>query len=123
MSLERAIELSELWVGEMRGLRVSGRGILLVRLDDGVYAYADRCAHLGVELSKGVLDASVITCSAHHYCYDARTGAGINPRSVCLTAFPLRIRDGVVYVDVGVDVGEHGGMREVPQPVAGGSSE
>ena len=53
MSLERAIELSELWIGEMRGLRVSGRGVLLVRLDDGVYAYADKCAHLGVELSKG----------------------------------------------------------------------
>ena len=123
MSLERAIELSELWIGEMRGLRVSGRGVLLVRLDDGVYAYADKCAHLGVELSKGALDASVITCSAHHYCYDARTGAGINPRSVCLTSFPLRIRDGVVYVDVGSDDGEQRGACEVPQPVVGGPRE
>jgi toluene monooxygenase system ferredoxin subunit len=99
MALERVASLDELWVGEMRGCSVAGKPVLLVRLDDGVWAYADRCAHLGVALSRGSLQAGVITCSAHHYSYDARTGAGINPRTVCLKALPLQVRDGALYVD------------------------
>ena len=60
---------------------------------------ADRCAHLGVALSTGSLAAGVITCPAHHYCYDARTGAGINPSTVRLRRLPVQICDGVLYVD------------------------
>jgi toluene monooxygenase system ferredoxin subunit len=99
VALERVTELADLWVGEMRGCRVSGQPVLLVRLEDGVWAFADRCAHLGVALSGGSLDAGVITCPAHHYCYDARTGAGINPNTVRLRRLPVQIRDGVLYVD------------------------
>jgi toluene monooxygenase system ferredoxin subunit len=72
----------------------------VVRLADEVHAYLDRCAHLGVALSEGTLEGGVLTCSAHHWQYDAATGRGINPDTACLVRFPVTITDGDVYVEV-----------------------
>lgn len=90
----------ELWDGEMRGCTVRGAKVLLVKLDGAVHAYPDRCVHLGVALSEGTLEDGVITCSAHHYQYDARTGQGVNPRAVCLKRLPVRVEGGEIEVDV-----------------------
>lgn len=100
MAFTRVAALDELWDGEMIARPVGRRRVLLVRLGDQVSAFEDRCAHLGVPLSQGRLDGAVLTCSAHHYQYDARTGCGINPRSVCLVRFPVRVEDGAILVEV-----------------------
>lgn len=100
MTLCRAVPADELWIGEMRGLSLNGRRVLLLRTEDGYRAFEDRCAHLGVRLSEGTLAGCVLTCRAHHYQYDARTGHGINPKIVRLPRFPVEVRDGAVLVDV-----------------------
>ena len=97
----RAASLDDLWDGEMRGYVVAGTRVLLVRLDGAVCAYEDRCAHLGVPLSEGTLHEGVITCRAHQYEYDARTGAGINPRNVCLKRIVCDVQGGEVFVCAG----------------------
>jgi toluene monooxygenase system ferredoxin subunit len=96
----RIAEAEDLWDGDLVGRHVDRTPVLLIKLDGAVYAYEDRCAHLGVPLSEGRLDGGVLTCPAHHYEYDARTGAGVRPVTVCLRAYPLRIEDGSVWVDV-----------------------
>jgi toluene monooxygenase system ferredoxin subunit len=101
MTFSAVLPESELWVGEMRGLVVNGRRLLLVRTADAVCAYEDRCAHLGLPLSSGKLENGVITCSAHHYAYDARTGRGINPENVALKVLPVCVRDQDIHVDLG----------------------
>jgi toluene monooxygenase system ferredoxin subunit len=93
--------IDELWDGEMQGHRVDGHKILLLKLDGRVCAYADRCAHLGIALSEGQLVGGEIVCHAHHYRYDARTGCGINPKSVSLHALPVVIEDGIIAVELG----------------------
>jgi toluene monooxygenase system ferredoxin subunit len=98
-AFERAALVDELWDGEMAARTVGGRKVLLVRLGDAIRAYEDRCVHLGVALSEGQLDDRVITCSAHHYQYDALTGQGVNPRAACLTRFPVRVEGGAIWVD------------------------
>ncbi|HEY3493539.1 MAG TPA: Rieske (2Fe-2S) protein, partial [Polyangiaceae bacterium] len=67
MSFHALLPEDELWTGEMRGFVVAGRRVLVLRTEGGVFAYEDRCAHLGVPLSQGTLKGSVLTCSAHHY--------------------------------------------------------
>jgi toluene monooxygenase system ferredoxin subunit len=91
---------NELWIGEMRGLVVAGRRVLLLRTERAICAYEDRCAHLGVPLSDGKLEKGVITCRVHHYEYDAETGQGINPENVALRVLPVC----VVGTDIAVDV-------------------
>lgn len=100
MAFERVLPEDELWVGEMRGLSVRSRRVLLVRTEDGVHAYEDRCAHLGVPLSLGKLEAGIITCAAHHYQYAACSGHGVNPERVRLCPYAVRVSDGVIAVDV-----------------------
>ena len=103
MTFQPASTLTELWKGEMRGVVVEGRRVLLVHTDDGVRAYADRCAHLGVPLSEGRLEGCTLVCSAHEWCYDVRTGMGINPDGACLKAYPVHIEGDAVLVDVSND--------------------
>jgi toluene monooxygenase system ferredoxin subunit len=92
----------DLWNGELMAASVDGMPVLVLRIDDAVHAYEDRCAHLGVALSKGMLDGRVLTCSAHHWQYDATTGRGVNPTSACLSRFATKVEGGVIYVDVQV---------------------
>ena len=97
---ERAMERERLWAGEMVAVTVGGRRVLLVDVDGEVAAYPDRCCHQGVPLSQGKLKGGVITCSAHGWEYDARTGQGRNPRGVRLACLAVEIRDGEIWVDV-----------------------
>lgn len=100
MGFLRALATDELWLGEMRGLLLDGRRVLLVRTEQGVRAYEDRCAHLGIPLSSGTFEGGRITCRAHHFQYDASTGLGVKPESVRLVAFPVRIEGDGIFVDV-----------------------
>lgn len=100
MTFREVMKLSELWTGELRTIEIDGARVLLLRTDDGVFAYEDRCPHLGVPLSKGSLDGCTLTCNAHQYQYDARTGQGINPKNLRLAAYPVRCEREAIWVDV-----------------------
>lgn len=100
MPRERVAALADLWDGEMRGVRVAGKCVLLVRLGNEVRAYADRCPHLGMRLSEGELQDGVLTCRAHQYQFDVATGAGTNPRNVRLRPYPVSLVDGDITVEI-----------------------
>jgi len=100
MAFHRVIAVADLWNGDLVAADVGGTHVLLVKIDDVVHAYANRCAHLGVALSEGSLAGRVLTCSAHHWQYDVVTGRGVNPDSACLSRFPVKIEGGAVFVEV-----------------------
>lgn len=100
MSFVEALRESELWIGELRQVRVHGGRVLLVRTDAGIFAYEDRCPHLGLPLSEGQLDGHTLTCAAHQFQFDAATGEGINPRCLRLRGYPVECRAGVICVDL-----------------------
>src|SRR5260370_20116259 len=86
-----ALDRDQLWSGEMISVEVGGLAVLLVAVDDQVFAYEDRCCHQQVKLSAGKLDGSVLTCSAHEWGYAVCTGRGLNPHNVRLRALPVRV--------------------------------
>jgi toluene monooxygenase system ferredoxin subunit len=100
MSFLDALEASELWVGELRQVRLPCGRVLLLRTDAGVFAYEDRCPHLGLPLSAGTLEGDTLTCSAHQFQFDATTGQGKNPSCLRLRAYPVECKAGVIRVDV-----------------------
>jgi len=95
----RVASLAELWDGDMRRCDVDGRGVVLVKLDGRVHAFDDRCPHLGMPLSAGTLEGGILTCAAHHYEFDARTGAGVNPARARLCPYAVTIDGDDVSVD------------------------
>jgi len=91
---------AELWVGEMRSVDLRGEPLLVVRGEQGVCVFRDRCPHQGYPLSAGVLQDGVITCRLHRHTFDASSGAGINPLRPCLTLVPSRIEHGQVLIEL-----------------------
>jgi toluene monooxygenase system ferredoxin subunit len=100
MTMRKAATLDDLWSGSMLGVSIDGVPVLLVNLDGMIRAFEDRCQHQGVKLSEGSLRCGVITCFAHAWQYDARTGKGINPERVRLRSFRVDVRGDDVLVDV-----------------------
>lgn len=45
MGFQKVAKVEDLWSGEMMGLEVNGECILLVNVDNRIYAYADICPH------------------------------------------------------------------------------
>jgi toluene monooxygenase system ferredoxin subunit len=100
MTFCRAASLDDLWIGEIMGIKIRGRDVLLVNLDGEVRAYEDRCAHKGLPLHHGRLSDGVITCPAHGWQYDLTTGRGVNPERVLLCSFVVKIEGNDVLVNV-----------------------
>jgi toluene monooxygenase system ferredoxin subunit len=100
MSWVPALSEDELWIGEMVGLQVEGRPVLLVNIDGNVRAYEDRCLHRSLPLSLGRLAENRLICRAHEWEYDACTGAGLNPTGVVLRRYDVRRDDGRIWVNL-----------------------
>jgi 3-phenylpropionate/trans-cinnamate dioxygenase ferredoxin subunit len=79
-------------------------GVLLVNLAGVAYAIDDTCNHAGESLAKGELDGCKISCPAHGYLFDVRTGHLVEPVGLCddQRTFEVTIEadDFVVYDDV-----------------------
>jgi toluene monooxygenase system ferredoxin subunit len=100
MGFEKVAELADLWSGEILGLEVNGERILLVNVDNHVYAYADSCPHQKSRLSEGTLTNNILRCARHHWEFDVCSGSGVNPQNSCLTVFPIRISGQEILVDI-----------------------
>ena len=104
MGFQKVAKMEDLWSGEMMGLEVNGERVLLVNVDNCIYAYADMCPHQKSRLSEGTLTDKILRCGTHHWEFDVCSGSGVNPRSACLKLFPIRIEGENILVDID-DVG------------------
>ena len=86
-----------------RGLRVviDDVGVGLYRVGDAVHAMEDACPHAGVPLSDGTLDGCVVTCRAHGWPFDVRTGFDPDDADgFPIPCFAVEIRGDEVFVDL-----------------------
>jgi nitrite reductase/ring-hydroxylating ferredoxin subunit/Fe-S cluster biogenesis protein NfuA len=92
--------VAELPPGTMQRLDSDECSILLVNIDNQLSAFRNACAHQGLPLDGGELDAATghLTCPWHGFCFDARSGECITAPAAQLEAFPLRVEDGHVWV-------------------------
>jgi toluene monooxygenase system ferredoxin subunit len=100
MGFQRVAKIEDLWSGEMIGLEVDGKCVLLVNVDNRIYAYADICPHQKSRLSEGTLTDKILRCGRHHWEFDVCSGFGVNPRNSCLKLFPSRVDGQDILVDI-----------------------
>jgi len=100
MTLQKVAKIENLWSGEMMGLEINGERVLLVNIDNRIYAYADICPHQKSRLSEGTLTDKILRCARHHWEFDVCTGSGVNPRDACLKVFPIRVDGEDILVDI-----------------------
>ena len=90
--------LDDLWEGEMRAVMLDGRQDPAVQRRGRLSAYDNSCPHLANPCSHGDLEGHMLTCAAHEWSFDVRTGGGINPSGACLQPYPVRLEGDRVFV-------------------------
>jgi toluene monooxygenase system ferredoxin subunit len=92
--------LDDLWEGEMLSVNVGDVDLVLINVGGRVFAYDDHCPHQGTSLSGGALDEHVLTCAAHEWVFDVRSGCGVNPADARLQPYPVRLDGDTVLVNL-----------------------
>ncbi|HZP14477.1 MAG TPA: Rieske 2Fe-2S domain-containing protein [Nocardioides sp.] len=77
-----------------------GTKAIAVRDSDGnVKVFQGMCPHQRRALAEGDLYDDVLTCSAHMWSFDVRTGEGAHGTEAHIAQYPTKIEDGQVLVD------------------------
>ena len=108
-------ELEALPLGSPNKFDVDGTAVVVIRVEDGVYATQARCPHMLAPLNKGTLiDGQRLRCGFHRAEFDIRTGEvcrwanfppGIQALNFVrgekdLTIYPTKVEDGKVFVSL-----------------------
>ena len=100
MGFQKVAKREDLWSGEMMGVEVNGERILLVNIDNHIYAYVDACPHQNSRLSEGTLTNKILRCARHHWEFDVCSGFGVNPQNARLRPFPVRLNGEEILIDM-----------------------
>lgn len=101
MSWQDVARLADIPDDEGRRVEAAGRAIALFKYEGEVFAIDDLCSHAEASLATGFLDGCEIECPLHQACFDVRTGqVTAGPATKDVRSYPVRLEDGVVYVDV-----------------------
>ena len=109
---ETTVPLSEIEHGTAHRVEVDGVPVVLVRIDDDVYAIGDTCSHAEVSLSGGEVycDEKEIECPQHGSVFSLETGEPATlPATQPVPVFDVSVSDGVVTVRARADTGSGAG--------------
>ncbi|MBI3522589.1 MAG: non-heme iron oxygenase ferredoxin subunit [Chloroflexi bacterium] len=103
-----AADESAIKPGEVAVVEVAGRSLALGHLIDGTWGAIDNvCTHDGGTLGEGELDDRCVECPRHGARFDIFTGeVRAMPAVFPVNAYPVRVRDGKVEVDLSVPAKE-----------------
>jgi len=87
--------------GGMRPITLGAREVLVVGTDDGIRAVDRSCPHEGFRLDAGEVRGQELTCPAHGWRFDLRSGACVTAGEDIRT-YTVDVRDGAIFVDVDV---------------------
>jgi nitrite reductase/ring-hydroxylating ferredoxin subunit len=83
-----------------RCTRVGDGRVVVVRTDEGVVAFRNRCLHRDSELAGGRVQGGRLSCPQHFWQYDVSTGRHLGGRGT-LPSYPVEVTaSGEVVVEV-----------------------
>ena len=83
--------LEELPEGETRILEVEGHSVLLSRFGERVTCFENACAHMGMAMDGGEIEAGLITCPYHGFQYSLESGECLTAPEVQLQPHGVRV--------------------------------
>ncbi|AFZ57288.1 NifU family protein [Anabaena cylindrica FACHB-243] len=81
-------------------VRIANQDLILNRQGENITCYRNSCSHLGYPLDKGKVEKGIITCSAHEFQYDLKTGKCLTTPDISLHSYPVKIKGDKVYIKV-----------------------
>jgi len=86
---------------DVEQVKVGPLAIAVYRAKGQFYATQDLCTHERAYLSDGVVIDCIVECPFHQGRFDVRTGKAMGaPVIVPLKTYPLKVVDGLLYVQV-----------------------
>jgi len=96
-----AATTDEVATGRSRRCVIDGQSVLVCHVGGDYYAVADVCTHDRGPLGEGRLGGPIIECPRHGARFDVRDGTvQASPAVRPLPTYPVRVRDGVVDVQL-----------------------
>ena len=94
-------EYDSLAPGSMRQVEVQGVSIVIVRIDEKIYALENRCTHEEFPLSDGWLDNDHLVCAFHGARFDLKTGDALSlPAYEGVKTFPVRVHKNKIEIQL-----------------------
>ena len=95
---------SDVAPGEVKVVEANGKSLALGHCDDGSWGAIDNvCTHDGGVLGEGELEDCLVECPRHGARFDLATGeVKALPAVFPVNAYPVRVVNGQVEVDLGV---------------------
>ena len=85
--------------GTKRRVMVEGYPVAIYNVEGTLYASGDPCPHERVSLADGGrLTGEIVTCGAHRWAFNVRTGQCLEDAAFPLTRFPVGRKDGKIFV-------------------------
>ena len=98
---EKVAAIDEIPAGGRKSIIVDDRPALLVRIENGYYAFEDVCTHDGGPLGEGEVVGDTVECPRHGARFDVRTGrVRALPAVVPIKTYPLEVEGDDVRVKV-----------------------
>jgi toluene monooxygenase system ferredoxin subunit len=86
--------------GGMRLVIADAHLIMLAWPENGVVkAFQGVCPHANTPLAEAAFDGTVLTCPLHFWTWDMNSGRPTHEHAVALAEYPVKIEDGVVYIN------------------------
>jgi nitrite reductase/ring-hydroxylating ferredoxin subunit len=74
--------------------------IVMFHTGGKIFAVDNRCPHMGFPLDRGSVKDCILTCHWHHARFDLNTGGTFDQWADDVRAFPTRVENGQVLIDV-----------------------
>jgi nitrite reductase/ring-hydroxylating ferredoxin subunit len=101
VALQRVAKESDVPTDRGLCVRIADLEIGLFRVGDQIHAMENRCPHRDFPLSEGDLSEAVVTCPAHGWSFDVRTGFRPDDDDGWpIPCFEVRVEAGDVWIDV-----------------------
>jgi nitrite reductase/ring-hydroxylating ferredoxin subunit/(2Fe-2S) ferredoxin len=98
---KRVCATGEVPANGMKEFAVDGVGVLVAHTGEAFVAFQALCPHEAIPLEAGLHDGCTLTCLEHMWQFDLRTGAPMGDATEGLKGYPLKEKNGELYVALG----------------------
>ncbi len=97
---KKVAEISELSSGR-KEITIEKNKILLLNLNEKIYAIDSRCPHRGLSLAQGKIEGNIITCPYHGSHFDVTTGQVVKgPAKEGLPIYEVKVEGKDILISI-----------------------
>lgn len=100
MAFVRVGSISALPPGTVMEAEVGDNTYAICNFEGEVHAFDGICPHAGGPLGQGAIQGGHLVCPWHAWEYDCRTGVNDYDDNVKLVAFPVKVQDDDILIDI-----------------------